>query len=93
MTDLEYDDVHLGRNQVRVIGVLRERYVEFEFYGGDPCLCVELVMPLTAFHEFRVTTDAEVLNARKEACELYRKLCFCAGVAPLEPMEDVRPAG
>lgn len=93
VTDLDEDEVHLGRNQIRVTGVVRERYVEFEYYGGDPCLCIELVMPLAAFHEFRTARDAGILEAAKDADDLYRKLCFGAGVIPLEPAKESNSAG
>lgn len=37
---------------VRVTGIRRRRFVEFEYMVGDPDLNVELIMPLPAFTEF-----------------------------------------
>jgi hypothetical protein len=37
---------------VRVIGIRRRRFVEFEYMVGDPDLNVELIMPIPAFTEF-----------------------------------------
>lgn len=38
---------------VRVTGIRRGRFVEFDYSVGDRDLSVELIMPLAAFDEFR----------------------------------------
>jgi phenol hydroxylase P0 protein len=58
---------------VRVTGVRRQRFVEFEFSLGDE-LVVELVMP---YHEFRTFCDehsARVLPSEGEAALAFMAL-------------------
>ncbi len=57
---------------VRVTGVRRQRFVEFEFSLGDE-LVVELVMP---YHEFRTFCDEH--NARVLPSEGEAALAFMA---------------
>ena len=62
-----------GDASVRVTGVRRHRFVEFEFSLGDE-LVVELVMP---YHEFRTFCDehhARVLPSEGEAALAYMAL-------------------
>ena len=40
------------RKFVRITGELPNGFVEFEFAIGEPDVCVELVMPQSAFDEF-----------------------------------------
>ena len=51
----------IGRAYVRVLGKQLGRFIEFEFYLNDEDLCVELVMPESAFREFCDYYDAEIL--------------------------------
>lgn len=45
---------------VRVINTLPGGLIEFEFSIGDPDVCVELVMPQTAFENFCQKQQAEI---------------------------------
>ncbi len=47
---------------VRVLGVRREKFVEFSFAVSHEELSVELVMPLAAFLDFRDRYHAEMLD-------------------------------
>lgn len=55
-----------GDATVRVTGVRRARFVEFDFSLGDD-LVVELVMPYPEFITFCEARQAEVLPAEGEA--------------------------
>lgn len=49
----------------RYVRICRERpdgFVEFEFAIGDPALCVELMLPVGAFHEFCLANSVIVLE-------------------------------
>lgn len=48
---------------VRVTGLRRGRFVEFDYSVGDRELSVELIMPLTAFEEFCRREGTVVLPA------------------------------
>lgn len=45
---------------VRVTGIRRGRFIEFEYMVGDPDLCVELIMPIPAFAEFCERQNATI---------------------------------
>lgn len=62
-----------GDATVRVTGVRRSRYVEFDFSIGDE-LVVELVMPYREFRNFCADRDAEMLPAEGEAALAYMEL-------------------
>ncbi|MCR6628691.1 MAG: phenol hydroxylase subunit [Magnetospirillum sp.] len=49
---------------VRVMGIRRERYVEFQYMVGDPDLCIELIMPFSAFSEFCERENAVIDDER-----------------------------
>ncbi len=51
----------IGRAYVRVLGKQLGKFIEFEFFLNDDDLCVELVMPESAFQEFCDYYDAEIL--------------------------------
>jgi phenol/toluene 2-monooxygenase (NADH) P0/A0 len=55
-----------GAAAVRVTGVRRSRFVEFEF-SLDPDLVVELVLPYDEFREFCVEHHVQMLPADGEA--------------------------
>lgn len=59
---------------VRVIGVRRGLYVEFEFIAGDPLLTVELIMPFGAFQEFCAANEVVMLPAAAEVQEAFSLL-------------------
>ena len=62
-----------GDASVRVTGVRRSRYVEFDFSIGDE-LVVELVMPYREFCNFCADRNAEMLPAEGEAALAYMEL-------------------
>lgn len=53
-----------GRRYVRVCAQRPDGFVEFEFAIGDPALCVELLLPQAAFHEFCLANEVIVLEPR-----------------------------
>ena len=50
------------RRYVRVCNQRADGFIEFEFAIGDPALCVELMLPETAFHEFCLANEVIVLD-------------------------------
>lgn len=50
------------RRYVRVCRPRPDGFIEFEFAIGDPALCVELMLPEPAFHEFCLANDVIVLD-------------------------------
>ena len=62
-----------GAATVRVTGVRRARFVEFEFSLGDE-LVVELVMPYREFRVFCEEHDARQLPAEGEAALAFMRL-------------------
>lgn len=50
------------RRYVRVCEQRSDGFIEFEFSIGDPALCVELMLPENAFHEFCLANDVIVLD-------------------------------
>jgi phenol hydroxylase P0 protein len=46
---------------VRVTGLRREKFVEFEFSVGDPDLTIELILPTAAFAEFCAENQVTML--------------------------------
>ncbi len=56
------DEFDPRKRFVRVTGVSSRGFVEFEFSIGSPELCVELVLPPTAFEEFCAAQAAERLD-------------------------------
>lgn len=50
------------RRYVRVCEQRPDGFVEFEFAIGDPALCVELMLPEAAFHEFCLANAVIVLD-------------------------------
>jgi phenol/toluene 2-monooxygenase (NADH) P0/A0 len=51
------------RRYVRVCEQRPDGFIEFEFAIGDPELCVELMLPEAAFHEFCLANEVIVLEA------------------------------
>jgi len=79
-------DIPEGRNCARVMGVKRDLFVEFEFYAGDPTLCVELILPLQSFVEFCSVNDVLMLPPEAEETQVeYERLCWRHGVKPGRP--------
>lgn len=52
----------VSRKYVRVCAMRDDGFVEFEFAIGDPELCVELMLPAAAFHEFCLNNEVIVLD-------------------------------
>jgi len=50
------------RRYVRVCEQRPDGFIEFEFAIGDPALCVELLLPEPAFHEFCLANEVIVLE-------------------------------
>ena len=50
------------RRYVRVCEQRPDGFIEFEFAIGDPALCVELMLPEAAFHEFCLANAVIVLD-------------------------------
>ena len=50
------------RHYVRVCAQRPDGFIEFEFAIGDPALCVELMLPEAAFHEFCLANEVIVLE-------------------------------
>lgn len=65
---------------VRVTGIRRAKFVEFDFTVGDPNLTVGLVMPFDAFEEFCKLNGVEELPADKAAEVDFEKLKWRYGV-------------
>lgn len=55
------------RRYVRVSAHRPDGFVEFEFAIGDPALCVELLLPAAAFHEFCLAHDVIPLEPLADA--------------------------
>jgi phenol hydroxylase P0 protein len=54
------------RKYVRVCAWRDNGFVEFEFAIGDPELCVELMLPSAAFHEFCLVNEVIMLDPLTE---------------------------
>ena len=50
------------RRYVRVCEQRQDGFIEFEFAIGTPELCVELMLPEAAFHEFCLANEVIVLE-------------------------------
>ncbi len=57
----------IGKAYVRVLGRQLDRFIEFEFFLNDQDLCVELVMPESAFKEFCSYYGAEILPSKNDS--------------------------
>lgn len=50
---------------VRVTGLARGDFIEFQFSIGDPTLYLEMILPKAAFEEFCATNKVVHLNAEQ----------------------------
>lgn len=50
---------------VRVTGVLKNKFIEFDFSIGTPTLYVELILPFKQFSEFCIKHDAQELSTEQ----------------------------
>ena len=64
----------IGRAYVRVLGKQLGKFIEFEFFLNDDDLCVELVMPESAFQEFCDYYDAEILPSKDAGTDAQEKV-------------------
>ena len=55
----------VSRRYVRVCEQRPDGFIEFEFAIGDPALCVALMLPEVAFHEFCLANEVIVLESAK----------------------------
>lgn len=62
--------------RVRVTGLRRDAYVEFEFSLGDDVLSVELILPFAAFAEFRAERQARVLPPEPPVAAAIERLAW-----------------
>ncbi len=69
---------------VRVTGVRRDQFVEFQFSLGGPDLSLDLVLPYPAFQAFCADNGAAILPADAGAQSALDKL-EAAGTAPTAP--------
>lgn len=53
------------RRYVRICEQRPDGFIEFEFAIGDPEMCVELMLPEAAFHEFCLANAVIVLDPAK----------------------------
>ena len=51
------------RRYVRICNQRPDGFIEFEFAIGDPALCVELMLPEAAFHEFCLANEVIMLES------------------------------
>lgn len=56
-----------ARRYVRVCAHRQDGFIEFEFAIGDPELCVELMLPEAAFHEFCLANEVIMLDPAEAA--------------------------
>lgn len=59
---------------VRLLGVKKDRYVEFEFAIDSPELTVELLLPLEHFREFCRRYQVEFAKPEPEAALAFERL-------------------
>lgn len=92
-----------GSAWVRITAVRRERFVEFDFglAAADPDgrpiegdvgddLCVEMVMPYSAFTEFCAAHQAQMLPGTEEAALAFLALADRNAPDPHKPQPNTR---
>ncbi len=62
-----------------IIGIRRNRFIEFEFTVGAPELTVELVMPLAAFREFCELNHVRTVTTKADVKKDYEQLIWREG--------------
>ena len=72
-------EIASGQNTVRVTGVRRGKFVEFDFYAGDPQLHIELILPHSGFVEFCAVNEVEYLPVEDCARKDFDRLCWRNG--------------
>lgn len=66
----------LPQASIRIIGIRRDAYVEFEFSLGDKTLTIELILPFAAFAEYRARYQAKILPPKPEIAEAIERLSW-----------------
>ncbi len=64
--NIDYEKPKNETHFVRVTGVLKNKFVEFDFSIGSPTLYVELVLPFKQFQEFCIKHDAKELSIEQQ---------------------------
>lgn len=72
---MEETALDLSRTYVRVLGLRRDRFVEFEFSVGDRDLTVELVLPIEEFRDFCRRERSILLPPDPAARSIFERLC------------------
>ena len=72
--NLDRDRLQNYRKWVRIYGVRREKFLEFEFTVGCSELTIELVMPYSAFKEFCEENHVNEIKCDKNIRASYIKL-------------------
>jgi phenol/toluene 2-monooxygenase (NADH) P0/A0 len=67
------------KKYVRVTGIRREKFVEFEFTVNDADLTVELILPFSAFDEFCKYQKAVLLAPEGSVGDELEKLAWRSG--------------
>ena len=60
-------DSELATRYVRVTGVLKNSFVEFDFSFDDPSIFIELVLPFSQFKSFCARHNAQELTPEQQA--------------------------
>jgi hypothetical protein len=68
---------------VRVVGLRRGRFVEFNFSPADPTLEIDLIMPATALAEFCRDNNATLFVPDAAIRDAFMKLCVKQGAREL----------
>ncbi len=63
-----------ARPSTTILRIIRGRFIEFVFSNGDPDLCIELILPLSAFSEFCRERSAAVFASGGGVDRAYRVL-------------------
>ena len=65
-SDVESDESIKQTHFVHVTGVLKNKFVEFDYAIGTPTLYVELVLPFTQFRQFCIKHDVKELTTEQQ---------------------------
>jgi len=75
----------------RVLGVRRDRFVEFRFILGDENRSVDLVMPLPELIEFCRCQNARLIPPDGSVAAAFDALCRAEGINT--PCQEPQPTG
>jgi len=77
-----------GQRYVRVVNVVQEKYVEFEFSIEDPTIHVELVLPFQHFKKFCDDNNVKHLSPEQESAVEYDKLKWRFGAPGFDEADN-----